>query len=166
MIIKVIGISILIYVCIKLSRDKKKKLKNTCEYIEGIIYGLEHLKTEIMFFSALLGKALINSSEFAGNARNLFVSSGNLLIKNPSLKLGDIFFENSECTDYELLTILKDLGAQLGTSDTENEIAVIDSYIEKISSVFEKCKNDYENKGKLIEKVGIITGILIAILVL
>ena len=166
MILKVIASLIFFYICVYISKEEKYKLKYKFEYLTGIINALNYLKKEIVFFSSYLGDAFIHASQYAGIAENLFENSGIYLLNDSSPVLDEILVENLQIEDLRIKNILKELGSQIGASDTENEEILIENTILKLSEILEDYKKDYYEKGKLIGRIGIIAGIFVAILIL
>jgi len=166
MILKILGICIFMYICVKVSYDYKLQLKNRYEYVAGIINGLKFLKKEISLFSTFLGEALVLSSEYAGKADLLFKSAGEKIIKDPSYNLGDLFESETTNKDLKVCLIMKQLGSQLGTGDTENEELIIKSAVNKLEILYNEYLNNYETKGRLINKIGVVSAIFISIIIM
>ena len=166
MILRVMASLIFFYLCVFISKEEKSKLKYNYEYLTGLINALKYLKKEIVFFSSYLSDALINASEYAGIANNLFEKWGMYLKDDSFTVLDSIFVQYLKIRDSRVKQILKEFSVQVGTSDTENEEILIDNTIMKLMEISDEYKSTYDEKGKLISRIGIIAGLFLGILIL
>lgn len=62
--------------------------------------------------------------------------------------------------------ILTSLGNELGTSDTEGQLAILETAKIRLSQLQEIRSEEYTKKGKLYRSVGLLTGVMAGILII
>lgn len=76
-------------------------------------------------------------------------------------------WEDAICADVTLSNeeknLLDEFGSGLGTSDIDGQLAMIDIYKEKVCTLIESAKSEYEKKGKLYRSLGVLSGITLAV---
>lgn len=157
--IKLTGIIIMFFGIFYLGNSVKKQYKIKYLFAEGIINGLEFFKKELSFMTNLLCDAFINSAEYSGLAENVFKNTGKVLKENPSVDLGSFLYDEIIQTDKNIANLMKDLGNQLGTSDSENEINTVNNALSKLKILVKEYENDCKIKGELTGKISVIFGI-------
>ncbi len=142
-----------------------KKMKIQTEITDGCIKGLFYLKENIRFSMDNLYECLLACSKSSGKAEKLFLNSANLIKEGvcPS----DALY--SSVSDYDLMdentkNSLYSLCRQLGKTDVEGQISVLDKCVSELNLTLSQLTETLKSKGVLYQKCGIVSGLLVVIL--
>lgn len=63
-------------------------------------------------------------------------------------------------------SLLKGFGEELGTSDTEGQLMLLEAIRARLSEIQQQRSEEYHTKGRLYRSVGILSGVMAAILII
>ncbi len=127
------------------------------DYVGGLIDGIKFIRREIEFSEVLLKDAFADAAEYSGVSKDLFLKCSEDLN-------GYARYVNDEKSDAKTKRICENFFSQIGKSNLENELRLIDTTIDKLIILQCEHKKFSEGTGKLWAKSGILIGMLIVIL--
>ncbi len=157
--LKLIGLGVIFISCSMAGNVFYRYTVNCCNYVSGLIDGLKCLRREIEFSQEHFSEALIKSSQYAGDARELFKNCGQDFARASE-------YISSLCVDQRTKNICCFFFGQMGRNSLENELKLIDVTVEKLNILYNEQKKISENNGKLCAKTGVLAGLLFVILLL
>lgn len=138
-------------------------MKKRCDFLNDFIIALQVLETEISFLGAELAGAFERASQVSGV--NVFSEAAKSIEKDGIDKAWSDALDKVGINSNERKILLL-LSSKLGKTDTQGQIKHI-KYIEGMASELrKKAKKDYETKGGLCKKGGILLGILAVIMLI
>lgn len=145
------------------------KISNRVYLLEALILLIEQIKTGIRYNSAQISR-LVTSLSSREEFRSLtFLSECKANLDNniafpKAWKQGvETAFKTGSINEQDK-DILLSFGQGLGKTDVEGQISNCDVYIELISNMLLKARQEKESKGKLYTTLGLLSGIGTAIL--
>lgn len=163
--LKIIGASFTILGGLLLGLKMKKDIKDECVFTENLISGLIALKEEIRFVPDVLKNSILKCSETAGCAKELFLDVYNRIESGSSAEEA---WETAVCElkNEEVRTVLSETGRQIGKSDTDGQISLLEIAISKLSRIYDKRLEHLTISANQYPKFGAVSGILIAVLLI
>ena len=157
--LKISGLILILFFCSYAGVSFYKTTIYRVGYIADIIEGLRFMRKELEFSEGLLEDVLAAASEYSGKSKNLFMNCA-VDFKNCKKNI------ENENVSPETKTICKKFFGQIGKSNLENELNLIDVTIGQLEALYSQEKAYSEKNGKLIAKTGVLMGLLLFVLLL
>lgn len=166
---KTIGAVLIIVSCGLLGVNFYKKCISKLKFTQCLIDGLEYIKNEISFTQPLLFQTFIDAAVFSGSAGNFFKELGEL-ISVDGITLEEAFvkskFPLKASSNNQVYSVIHDIVLQLGMGDTENQINLLNSAINKLRTNYNNQKAFCEKEGAMCKKIGFVMGVAVSIILL
>ena len=142
---------------IYLSNQKKR----TIRYIEGALYLIRHIRYKITYFRSEIDKIYLDFSN------DFFYETGiyNELAENDLKAIFDKYNPIYAVREYES-NAMKDLASTLGRSSWEDQTDKCSRVIDMLENYLDEMNMKYPEEKKFISSIGIISGLLIAVVLL
>ncbi|MDE5883675.1 MAG: stage III sporulation protein AB [Oscillospiraceae bacterium] len=112
-------------------------------------------------FGLLAGQSDYENLDFLENLKNLESCAG--LSGIPIESRWESALEHSRIPT-EARQILRNLGHELGKTDTQGQLAVLELYQTQMQTAYEQFREDYQKKSRLYQSLGWLGGAMLAIL--
>ena len=164
---KIVFSLIVIFGCSYIGFGMSKTCKRKVVFYHDLLLFCSGLKSDISFFNLKLQKifqkAQMGYQKDFGYLCEVALSSinngNNVLLSQEELSRLKFLGQNEMQTLYNFFSIL-------GKSDEKNQNKQTESYEKMFFDFFESAKEEYKNKGTLYGKLGIYSGLFVAILFL
>jgi len=164
---KILGAVLIIIACSIAGFDVYSKNIKKLKYIEGLISGFEFFKSDVSFSHSILGEVFLKSADFAGCAEDFFKNIGTELSKDGVLAhnaFEKYSFNLKNCVNQETFNITKDVILQLGNTDAESQIKLLESGVEKLKNCMFRQEAFCAKEGVMFKKIGVVAGVAISLL--
>lgn len=166
--IKLFGILMIVASTTLLGVFKSTAMKKRIISLQDMKTSLNLLKSEIMFSRNSLKEAFENIANVSKNA-DVFKYTAEMIeeygIKNAWKYGTEMAFEGT-CLKKEDTEVIALLGGELGMTDTENQLKNIDYISELLNKCIADANDEYTKTAKLCRSVGVLSGLLIAIVLI
>ena len=163
--LKIIGGACVILSAFLLGLRLKKDMKDAYVFTDNLISGLDALKEEIRYKADYLENSMMKASDVSGTAKLFFdkVYSG-----MTNGEAAEEAWNNSlsAISSSEVRVLIAETGKQIGKTDTESQIKLLENCTERLKSLYLKQKNRCEKHGDIYPKFGAVAGIFITILLI
>ncbi len=156
--IKII-LSILIVACSSyIGWGVQKYYKNRITFYENLDNLLHFAMNNICFYKDDINTILTNYIKTSNDSKHL--KSIIMSVVNDKSNFDTVVIKKEE------KQLLLNIFNYLGKSDSENQIAGLTNFSKQVQFVLNKCREEYNNLGKISTKLGVLFGIALAICLL
>lgn len=167
MTLKYAGIAVVIFTCTAAGFMKSLSLSRRVKELETFISALSFIATEIRYFASptpVIISKIKSKEEYAG--LHVFeICEKNLLTTHDFKKSWTSALDASKqylSLDAGDIETLKCFGNTFGTTDIEGELANCEHYINSMKVRLESARIDKTKRGRMYSSLGLLTGVLIA----
>ena len=157
--------------CIGLGFDMSGKLGRRRRMLEMILRMIILLRGEIRYGNKSLYDAFTGASgKLEGKYREFFILTAQEMKRNVGISFGEIFREcaekclNLDCLSQEEREQFCSLGDRLGYLGLEMQLKQLDQLEKETEYAIRELEKDFREKRKLYRSMGILGGILLAVL--
>lgn len=168
MSIKITGIAIIVIASSLAGMGASQSLSQRVKILGQVISMLRGFYSQIRYRAMTVGELLDNAASDIA-CRDL--SFPKIILKR--LETADSLAEaweygvnSDKALKAEEKRVLEALGYSLGSSDIEGQLALLDEYTEKISSIKASAEAEYLKKGRLYRSLGVLGGAMAGIILL
>ncbi len=170
MIIKIIGCIVIMLCSVKIGFDEAGKFRTRINEIREIQTAFAALKGEIGFRRAPIAEALANAGiMLKTSVAKLFLTAKDEL-KSDNITAAEAWersFEKTKeqlCLTAEELYIVSSFGKLLGVSDTSGQLENIELATARLELCEKQAIEDERRRGRLYRSLGVIGGIVLAVI--
>ncbi len=164
---RLIGVFLIFSACCSMGLNISFSMKRKLERLETIRKMSNEIATLIRYRSLTVREIFLTLKENDIYSGLVFLHNADYSDKNFSVD--KIWCKEVE-TDFTLSpeekSILCELGNQLGTTDTEGQLSILEVFNKKIETMLEDQTEKYAVRGKLCRSMGILAGAMVGILII
>lgn len=164
---KIALIIVLVCLCSAIGFGFSNGYKQRKNFFDAYVLFLQSLKTDINFSADKLNEIVKRAIQATSckDFSNLLANYSNSLTARTELSKDALFKDVKLLTSQEKEQIFRFFSG-LGKTDVFNQVEIISNELERGKSAFQKVKSDCEKYCPLFAKLGILTGLFLALIII